>query len=59
MGDYLSVIRRRKLLIAAMTLAGLALALFYSVAVAKPSVGIFITPRELFDMSRNSCPSFL
>ena len=37
MGDYLSVIRRRKLLIAAMTLAGLALALFYSVAVAKPS----------------------
>jgi succinoglycan biosynthesis transport protein ExoP len=37
MGDYISVIRRRKLLIAAMTLAGLALALFYSVAVAKPS----------------------
>src|SRR5207237_68376 len=37
MGDYLSVIRRRKLLIAAMTLAGLALALFYSVAVANPS----------------------
>lgn len=37
MGDYMSVIRRRKLLIAAMTLAGLALALFYSVAVAKPS----------------------
>ena len=37
MGDYVSVIRRRKLLIAAMTLAGLALALFYSVAVAKPS----------------------
>ena len=37
MGDYLSVIRRRKLLIAAMTLAGLALALFYSVAVATPS----------------------
>jgi capsular polysaccharide biosynthesis protein len=37
MTDYMSVIRRRKLLIAAMTLAGLALALFYSVAVAKPS----------------------
>jgi capsular exopolysaccharide synthesis family protein len=37
MGDYMSVIRRRKLLIAAMTLAGLALALFYSVAVAKQS----------------------
>ena len=36
MGDYVSIIRRRKLLIAAMTLAGLALALFYSVAVAKP-----------------------
>src|SRR5205085_10678118 len=37
MGDYLSVIRRRKLLMSAMTLAGLALALFYSVAVATPS----------------------
>jgi capsular exopolysaccharide synthesis family protein len=37
MGDYLSIIQRRKLLIAAMTLAGLALALFYSVAIAKPS----------------------
>jgi hypothetical protein len=28
-------------------------------ALAKPSVGIFITPREVFDMSRNSRPSFL
>jgi capsular exopolysaccharide synthesis family protein len=37
MGDYVSIIQRRKLLIAAMTLAGLALALFYSVAIAKPS----------------------
>ena len=37
MGDYVSVIRRRKLLIAAMTLAGLALALFYSVVLATPS----------------------
>jgi len=37
MGDYLAVLRRRKVLIAAMTLAGLALALFYSVAVATPT----------------------
>ena len=37
MGDYISVIRRRKVLIAAMTLAGLALALFYSMVVANPS----------------------
>ena len=37
MGDYLSVIRRRKVLIATMTLAGLCLALFYSVVVATPT----------------------
>ncbi len=35
MGDYFSVIRRRKVLIAVMTLIGLGLALFYSVALAK------------------------
>ncbi|MGH8972773.1 MAG: polysaccharide biosynthesis tyrosine autokinase [Acidimicrobiia bacterium] len=38
MGDYISVIRRRKVLIAAMTLAGLALALFYSVISPKTYV---------------------
>lgn len=37
MGDYLSVIRRRKLLIAVITLAGLALALFYSLVLATPT----------------------
>jgi capsular exopolysaccharide synthesis family protein len=37
MGDYFSVIQRRKVLIAAMTLAGLVLALFYSVALARPT----------------------
>src|ERR687884_1824286 len=37
MGDYLSVIRRRKALIATMTLVGLCLALFYSVVVATPT----------------------
>ena len=36
MGDYLSVIRRRKVLIAVSTLIGLGLALFYSVVVATP-----------------------
>src|SRR5262245_37666840 len=28
-------------------------------ALANPSVGIFITPRDVFDISRNSRPSFL
>ncbi|MGH9040813.1 MAG: Wzz/FepE/Etk N-terminal domain-containing protein, partial [Acidimicrobiia bacterium] len=37
MGDYISVIQRRKVLIAAMTLAGLVLALFYSVILATPT----------------------
>ncbi|MDQ3947124.1 MAG: Wzz/FepE/Etk N-terminal domain-containing protein, partial [Actinomycetota bacterium] len=37
MGDYISVIRRRKVLIAVMTLAGLALALIYSVIIATPA----------------------
>ena len=37
MGDYISVIQRRRVLIAAMTLAGLVLALFYSVVLATPS----------------------
>ena len=37
MGDYLSVLRRRKGLIAVMTLAGLALALFYSMVLATPT----------------------
>jgi capsular exopolysaccharide synthesis family protein len=37
MGDYISVIRRRKVLIAVMTLAGLMLALFYSVILATPT----------------------
>ncbi|MGH9036273.1 MAG: YveK family protein, partial [Acidimicrobiia bacterium] len=37
MGDYISVIRRRKVLIAAMTVAGLMLALFYSVILATPT----------------------
>lgn len=37
MGDYLSVLRRRKMLIAVTTLAGLALALFYSVVLATPT----------------------
>jgi capsular exopolysaccharide synthesis family protein len=37
MGDYISVIQRRKVLIAAMTLAGLFLALFYSVILATPT----------------------
>ncbi|MGH8990488.1 MAG: polysaccharide biosynthesis tyrosine autokinase [Acidimicrobiia bacterium] len=37
MGDYISVIQRRKVLIAAMTLAGLVLALFYSVILANPT----------------------
>jgi capsular exopolysaccharide synthesis family protein len=37
MGDYISVIRRRKVLIASMTLAGLMLALFYSVILATPT----------------------
>jgi polysaccharide biosynthesis transport protein len=48
MGDYLSVIRRRKVLIATMTLAGLCLALFYSVVVATPKyvsdAGIQVRP---------------
>jgi len=37
MGDYISVIRRRKVLIASMTLAGLMLALFYSVILTTPT----------------------
>jgi succinoglycan biosynthesis transport protein ExoP len=45
MGDYLSVIRRRKVLIAAMTVAGLALALFYSTVLATPS---YVAEAEVF-----------
>ncbi|MGH8998931.1 MAG: polysaccharide biosynthesis tyrosine autokinase [Acidimicrobiia bacterium] len=37
MTDYLSVLRRQKFLIAVMTLAGLALALVYSTAIATPT----------------------
>jgi tyrosine-protein kinase len=36
MGDYLSVLRRRKLLISTLTLLGLGMALFYSMAIATP-----------------------
>src|SRR5688572_5494160 len=48
MSDYISVIRRRKFVIAVMTLAGLALGLFYSSAIVEKSYSsqaeVFLTP---------------
>lgn len=45
MGDYLSVIRRRKLLIAVITLVGFGLALFYSVVLATPT---YVSASQVF-----------
>ena len=65
MGDYLSVLRRRKLLIAAFTLLGLGMALFYSMAIATPiytsNAQVLVRPvlNDPFDASSASADKVL